>query len=204
VTVLELWGMREMYQAQLRHQGFHSVVDSYPWITVIESPDTNWAEDRTAYITADMMLAHPEIKAIWHQGGHTGMLKGLEAIGRLLPLDDPDHLIITSTDCDTVLWDAIIEGRADAVATHALAESMDICLQVAITNIVLGQPVEKFYQCPFIMVSQDNIDTVQIGGVPPYPGWPRGQWDVWLPADPEPDYGFPQPSLELWKQYMGY
>jgi ABC-type sugar transport system substrate-binding protein len=205
VTVLEEWGMREMYTAQMRHQGFHSVVDSYPWITVIESPDTNWAPQQTATITADMMQDHPEIKAIWHHGcGGAGIVPGLDSIGRLYPIEHPDHIIVASNDSDIATWDQIIDGSADACSTHAMAEPTDIGLQVATTNVVLGQPVDSFYQCPYIMVTRDNIDTVQIGGVPPYPAWPRDRWELWLPADPEPDYGFPQPSLELRMLYMGY
>jgi len=204
-TVLELWGMREMLTAQLRHEGFHSVVDNYPWITVIESADTNWSLDQTANITMDVVAAHPEIVAIWHHGcGGAGMVPGLEAIGRLYPVDDPDHIIIASNDAEIAMWDAIHDNRADVVSTHGLAEPIDICFQVAVTSVVFGQPVDSFYQCPYIMVDASNISTVQIGGVPPYPGWPRGRWDLWLPADPEPDYGFPQPSLELRMLYMGY
>jgi hypothetical protein len=132
------------------------------------------------------------------------MVPGLESIGKLLPLDDPNHIIIASNDAEIAMWDAIAEGRADTCSSHGGVEPSDICLQVAITNVVLGQPVEKFYKCPFIMIDASNIATVQIGGVPPYPGWPRGRWDTWLPADPLADYGFPQPSLALRKQYVGY
>ena len=204
-VVGEMWGMREMLTAQLRSEGFHLAVDKEPWITVIESADTDWAEEKTATIIGDMVMAHPEIVAFFHHGcGGAGMIPGLEAIGMLLPLDDPDHIIIASNDAEIAMWDAVAEGRADTFSTHGGVEPSDIAWQVAITYVVLGQPVEKFYKCPFIMVTVDNVGTVQIGGVPPYPGWPRGRWDLWLPADPEADYGFPQPSLELRMQYQGY
>ena len=132
------------------------------------------------------------------------MIQGLEQVGMLLPIEHPNHIIVASNDLEFAMWDAIVDGWADAVSTHSLAEPTDIGFQVTVTNVVLGQPVDSFYQCPYIMIDATNINTVQIGGVPPYTGWPRGRWDVWLPADPEPDYGFPQPSLELRKLYMGY
>jgi len=205
VVVGELWGIRGMKTAQLRSDGFHKVIDRYPWITVIQTEDTNWNNEVTKAITANLIMDHPEVKALFHHGcGGTGMFNGLESNGKLLPLDDPNHIIVVSNDCEIVMWDQVINGWADAFSTHGGVEPTDICLQVAITNVILGQPVEKFYQCPYIMVDKSNIDTVQIGGVPPYPGWPRGRWDTWLPADPFPDYGFPQPSLALRKQYMGY
>lgn len=197
-VILEEWGMREMSTAQLRHEGFHKAVDREAWITVLESEDTNWAEDQTATITADMVMANPEIVALFHHGcGGAGMVPGLESIGMLLPLDDPDHIVIASNDAEIAMWDAVSDGRADTFSTHGGVEPTDICLQVAITSVVFGQPVEKFYKCPFIMVDASNVDTVQIGGVPPYPGWPRGRWDTWVPADPSADYGFEQPSMEL-------
>jgi ABC-type sugar transport system substrate-binding protein len=197
--------MREMATAQLRSEGFHKVIDRYPWITVIQSADTNWAEEQTATITADMVMAHPEIVALFHHGcGGAGMVPGLESIGKLLPLDDPEHIIIASNDAEIAMWDAIREGRADTCSTHGGVEPTDVCLQVAMTNVILGQPVEKFYQCPFFMVDASNIDTIQIGGVPPYPGLPRGRWDLWVPCDPQDAYGFPQPSFEMREMYQGY
>jgi ABC-type sugar transport system substrate-binding protein len=206
VVVGELWGMREMKTAQLRSEGFHKAVDREPWINVIESVDTNWAEEQTATITADMVMAHPEIKAFFHHGcGGAGMVPGLESIGMLLPLDHPDHIVIASNDTENAMWDAVAAGTgADTFSTHGAVEPTDVAIQAAITHVIFGQPVESFYKCPFIMITADNIDTVQIGGVPPSAGWPRDRWDLWVPMDPEPDYGFPQPSLELRKKYVGY
>jgi ABC-type sugar transport system substrate-binding protein len=204
-VVGELWGMREMETSQLRHDGFYDVISDYDWIRVVQSKDTNWAPEQTATIVADMLRAHPDIVAFFHHGcGAPGILDGLESMDKLLPRDDPDHIIITSNDAEFRIWDAILDGTADACASHGGVEPSDVCLQVAMTSVILGQPVEEFYQCPYFMVDAGNIDTIQIGGVPPYPGWPRDRWDVWLPADPEPDYGFPQPSLELRELYMGY
>lgn len=204
-VILEMWGMREMLTAQLRNEGFHKAVDRESWITVLESEDTNWAADQTATITANMVMANPEIVALFHHGcGGQGMVPGLESIGMLLPLDDPDHIIIASNDAEIAMWDAVKDGRADTFSSHGGVEPSDICLQIAMTSVILGQPVEKFYKCPFIMIDSTNIDTVQIGGVPPYPGLPRGRWDTWVPADPQDDYGFPQPSFDLRMQYQGY
>jgi ABC-type sugar transport system substrate-binding protein len=205
VVVGELWGMREMKTSQLRHEGFHKATDPVTWITVLESADTNWGEELTATLTADMAIAHPEIKAFFHHGcGGAGMVPGLEGIGMLLPIGDPNHIVIVSNDAESAMWDGVLEGKADCFSTHGGVEPTDVCLQVAITNVIFGQPVEKFYSCPFIMVTIDNIDTVQIGGIPPAPGWPRGRWDTWLPMDPLEPYGFPQPSLALRQQYVGY
>ena len=204
-VVAELWGMREMLTAKLRNEGFHKVIDPIDWITVIETKDTNWAEEQTATITADTIMANPEVVALFHHGcGGQGMVPGLESIDMLLPLDDPDHIIIASNDAENAMWDAVLDGRADTFSTHGMVEPSDICFQVAVTSVVLGQPVEKFYQCPFLMVDASNILTVQIGGVPPSCGMPRGRWDLWVPLNPLPEYGFPQPSLALRQQYMGY
>jgi len=204
-VVAELWGMREMLTSKLRNEGFHKAIDPIDWITVIETKDTNWAEEQTATITADTIMAHPEVVALFHHGcGGQGMVPGLESIDMLLPLDDPDHIIIASNDAENAMWDAVLDGRADTFSTHGMVEPSDICFQVAVTSVVLGQPVEKFYQCPFLMVDISNINSVQIGGVPPSCGMPRGRWDLWVPMDPLEDYGFPQPSLALRMQYMGY
>jgi len=204
-VIAEEWGMREMLTSKLRHEGFHKAIDPVTWITVIETEDTDWAEAKTATITADTIMAHPEVVALFHHGcGGQGMVPGLESIDMLLPLDDPDHIIIASNDAENAMWDNVLAGKADTFSTHGMVEPSDICFQVAVTSVVFGQPVEKFYQCPFLMVDASNINTVQIGGVPPSCGMPRGRWDLWVPMNPLPEYGFPQPSLALRMQYMGY
>jgi len=205
VVIAEEWGMREMLTAKLRHEGFHKAIDKYPWITVLETADTDWNETKTATITADTVMAHPEVKGLFHHGcGGQGMVPGLESINRLLPLNDPNHIVIASNDAENAMWDNVLAGKADAFSTHGLVEPSDICFQVAITNVLFGQPVAKFYQCPFLMVDATNINTVKIGGVPPSCGLPRGKWYTWIPMNPLPEYGFPQPSLALRMQYVGY
>jgi ABC-type sugar transport system substrate-binding protein len=207
VVVGELWGMRDMKTAQLRSEGFHKVIDTVPWISVIQSADTDWAEEKTATITADLVIAHPEIKALFHHGcGGAGMVPGLESIGQLLPVSDPNHIVIASNDAEIAMWDNIAAGKADTCSTHGGVEPTDIALQVAYTSVILGQPVKSFYQCPFLMVDAANVNTVKIAGVPPYPSMPRGDWATWIPADParEPNYGFPQPTVTLRKQLQGY
>jgi ABC-type sugar transport system substrate-binding protein len=207
VVVGELWGMRDMKTAQLRSEGFHKVIDTVPWISVIQSADTDWAEEKTATITADLVIAHPEIRAVFHHGcGGAGMVPGLESIGKLTPLDDPEHIIIASNDTEIAMWDNVKAKRADTFSTHGTCEPVDVALQVAYTSVILGQPVKSFYQCPFLMVDASNIDTVKIAGVPPAAGLPRARWDTWVPLDParEPNYGFPQPTVALRKQLQGY
>ncbi|GAI88807.1 unnamed protein product, partial [marine sediment metagenome] len=119
VCMSEIWGQRSLQTAQDRHAGFHTAVDASPLITVIESSDSNWSPEQAANITMDMLLTNPEIGGVFSHGGEApGVVEGLRSIGRLTPLDDPDHIIVATNDIDTLVAQSVIDGTVDACGSH--------------------------------------------------------------------------------------
>ena len=204
MTVLEIWGQRSLQTAQDRHTGFRKPIDASPLITVIESSYSNWSPEEAANITMNELTAHPEIGGIYSQEGEApGVVEGLRSIGRLLPVDDPDHVIVATNDIDTLVAQSVQEGTVDACGSHQSVDLQDIATQVAFTYSVLGQNVPARLSVPMYLVTPENVNTLKMLGIPIYPLLPPGRWDLWPPSDCA-EIGLPQPTEALRMQYQGY
>jgi len=203
--LFEVWGMRSLDIEQERHTGFRKPVDQCDLITVMESADTDFTDEKTADLVIDAFTAYPELNAIYvHGGGGTGAIEGLRAIGRLVPADDPNHVITALNDCDTVTVEALDEGRLDAFGTHGPWDLGDTAVKLALTYAVLGQPVVARVDIAMQVCTIENIDTLrQLGGPAAWPRMPAGQWDLWPVLDAT-ELGIETPTVEMRMQLQGY
>jgi ABC-type sugar transport system substrate-binding protein len=202
--ILEIWGQRALQTSQDRHAGFHKAVDKSDLITVTESEDSNWSPDKAADIVANALTADPTINAIYSHGGEApGVVNGLRAIKRLLPLKDPNHVIVATNDIDPLVAKAIDEGLVDACGSHQACDLMDIATQVAFTAVVLKQPVPKRIVVPMYVITPQNINNLKMLGLPTYPKLPVKAWDQWPPLNCA-QIGIPTPTKELRKKTAGY
>ncbi|MFC2024229.1 sugar ABC transporter substrate-binding protein [Chloroflexota bacterium] len=207
IKIYEVWGTRDLQLGQQRHKAFRKPLDGHPLIEVVESPDSGWTDEGASNLVMDWFTANPEFNACWVMGGgSTGAIDALRAIGRLLPKDDPGHVILTTHDQDTRVVEAIDAGELDACTTHSPYQLLDVGTKVMFQHLVLGQPIEKWYEIPMKAITADNIDTPDgwVFGAPAYPRMAPGQWDLWPILDTEEFLGFPTPTVELRKQYQGY
>ena len=186
IYVFEIWGDMAVESSQHRHQGFHAAVDAHPdLITVIESGDKGWwSVEAAADYVIDAFTAHPELNGTYqHGGGSAGSLEGLRAIGRLLPIGDPDHVYISTNDSDTLGAIEMDAGTVDAFANHGGWHLSDVAVKIAFTHVVLGQPVPRFVDLPLVVITPETIDTHYFfGALAAYPRMPKAH-DLWPVLD---------------------
>ncbi|MCD6453507.1 MAG: sugar ABC transporter substrate-binding protein [Dehalococcoidales bacterium] len=206
-----------------RHQGFHLAVDKYPdLIDVIISPDTRGGDELSATYTQDALTAHPEINGVFvHDGGGTGTLEGIKAAGRLVPPDDPKHVICAFNDIDTAVIKAMDDGLLEATGTHTFYDLCDIVVKTTFNHLILGKAQPHDITSPMLLVTKDNLDTQTLYGV--HQAWPRmpaGEWDKWPIMDTSyegmlsrgetplicdgKDGGIDTPTTALRKELKGY
>jgi len=202
--VYEVWGWKVMETAHQRHEGFHNAVDGHPLITVIESPDTQWSPEISANFIIDAFTTNPDLNAVYNHGsGLSGIPEGLRGIDRLLPYEDPDHVLVGTNDCDSRVVENMEKGYVDAFLTHGGWHLGDGAVKLMLTCIVCGKPVPKEVLCPTFLVTPENIDTEFFFGALSYPKMPLNQWDIW-PALDTTEIGIEAPTLALRMEYMGY
>ena len=204
INVLELWGNRGEQTMVDRHNGFLKGIAEHPLITVMESPDTHYSAEEMANATMDAFTAHPELNAIFGQASCAGVIDALEGIGRLKPVGDPDHVIGVFIDNETQTIDAIYDGFIDGVSSHGPRDMIDVVTQVAFLYIVVGQPVPEEIVIPMVIITPENISTVEVmGDLADWTALPYQQYDKWKVLDIT-QIGLPTPTKTLRMQQMGY
>ena len=149
LNIYEVWGLRSQDLCQERHRGLHKIVDQCELITVTESPDCKWSDEIAANLVMDAFTAHPELNALYCQGGGgTGAIEGLSAIGRLVPPDDPKHVLCAFNDCDTRTVEVLDAGKIDAFGTHQAWDLCDVAVKLAFLHTILGQPIPDRWTFP--------------------------------------------------------
>lgn len=215
----EVWGDMATDTAQARHRGFHSAVDTRPdLITVAESGDTKWSDEVACSYVMDAFTAHLEYNAIYvHGGGSTGTVEALRSMGRLLPPDDPKHVVVVTNDVDTVVFQAVLDGLLDGCGTHQSWDLADIWVKLLFTRAILGQPTAQEVAIPMKVITLDNIYTAEgtVLGAPVYPLMPAAQWDLWPVLDSsktgslvmnpgDVPYALKTPTKEMRMELLGY
>ena len=204
IHIFEIWGPKSMAQLVERHTGFHRVVDGHPLITVLESTESFCTEEVTTDYTLDAFTAHPELNGIFHQcGGCTGVVPALAALDRLLPIDDPDHVLVATFEGNSILMDEMVKGNIDACASFGGWHQVDACVKLAFTSIVLGQPVPKVVDIPLFLLTGDTIKTEQMFGAVYWAAMPMNQWDLWPVLDTT-SLGLETPTKAMRMQLKGY
>lgn len=116
----ELLGRESDTNAQVRHRGFHSVLDNDPALKMVAAQSANWSQSEGFSKTETILQAHPEINGII-AGNDTmalGALAAVRSAGRhditIVGFDgSPDAIsAITNGDLDaTTLQPAVVIAR---------------------------------------------------------------------------------------------
>ena len=198
VNVFEVWGDMAADSAHERHDGFHNAVDGNPMITVMESADTKWSEETATNYVMDAFTAHSELNAIFVQGGGAaGSVEALRLLDRLVPADDPEHVMLCATDCDVRIMEEMDAGNVEVCATHYSWAVCDGAIKQIIWNVIKGQPVERTVFLPLKVITRDTMRTddglyfgTVVGSL-----MPQAKWDLW-PVRDLTAYGIETPMAD--------
>jgi ABC-type sugar transport system substrate-binding protein len=183
--IYEVWGQRSNASSQARHEGFHKGLGNNPLITVTESADSGWDTAKMGELVMDAFSADPTLNAIFQHGaGATGVIEGLRSIGKLKPLDDPQHILFANNEDDNDMRQAMDDGYIDAMISNSPVPMVGSTVMNIGTYLILGQDVQHDTYIPNLIVTPENSWTLQQYGVPAlWPRLPQGKWDIW----PVPD-----------------
>jgi ABC-type sugar transport system substrate-binding protein len=188
-----------------RERGFLAGLNDHPNITVMVSPDNQGSDEIAASIVMDAFTAHPDLNALYIlAAGSTGGVVGLEQIGRLLPIDDPNHVIVAVNDCDTRIVQGIDDGNVDGCGSHGPVDMAGVLSNLIFLHLVVGEPIVSDVSIPMVFISHENVDTLQRFGVPgAWPRLPTEKWDLW-PVQDTTEIDIPIPTKEMRMKNMGY
>lgn len=139
-VVLELQGDMKTNVAQLRGQGFHSVVDAYPEIKVVPR-QTHWRAARFASET-QAVLETTQIHGIFMHADSVGVsavLPILKQRGLLFKHGHKDHICITTIDATPSALEAIRQRYVDHASSQPLPDFGLIARWI--DKEIKGQPI---------------------------------------------------------------
>jgi len=206
INLLEIWAIPDSVHIQSRHVALHEVIDGHPLINVVaETAGTGGSSETTAAYVEDAVGAHPEINAIFGDGGgQDAAVDGLRAAGRLFKVGDPNHIILIGNDTDARTIQAVVDGYWDAFGTHQPWDLADLPVKLLLTSVILGESVPQEVVVPMEAVTSENIETIKVFGATPCYVWmPAGNWDLWPVLDTS-EIGLEAPTVEMRKDLKGY
>jgi ABC-type sugar transport system substrate-binding protein len=138
--VLEVQGLMTQTLAQVRSAGLHEIVDQYPEIVVTAKP-ADFDTGKATTVIQDWLTANPDADAIWlaSDANYTPAAKAaLSAIGRWVPVDDENHVILVGMDGSNIAVNAAKCGYMDYVADFTFPIISPILAEQVLTYLETG------------------------------------------------------------------
>ncbi|MCC6801670.1 MAG: sugar ABC transporter substrate-binding protein [Anaerolineae bacterium] len=150
VAILE--GIPGAPSAQARQQGFVTVLESYPDITVVTSLTANYAREEAARVMEDVLQANPELDAVY---GHNdemalGAVRAIEAAGLT------GQIKVYGIDAT----DDALQAIRDGLMVATVKQQPDLEMATAVESaaaILRGESVEPTVIIPLVAVTADNL-----------------------------------------------
>jgi len=143
--VLEITGNLGQNVGQQRRDGFHSVVDQYPGIEVIQKVG-DWDAAVGQQIALDVLTSDPDLRGIYFHSDNVygaGTVAALQQVRGSVPLrGEEGHMIMTSVDCGPWALENIWSGVHDGCG---------------------GQPVSDFPVVSYYMEKVFNGEAIEEG-----------------------------------------
>jgi ABC-type sugar transport system substrate-binding protein len=159
--VISIMGQLEIVLGRERQQGFEEVAAKNS--DVIQMLDykveAKW-DNNAAYIaTKDGFSKYPDANAIFVMSDCmlVGVLQALREIGKLYPVDNPNHITIASIDADENGIKAINDGYLDVAVEHNAALHSDIAARV-IVDYLHGKSIPKEIIFEPFVVTRANVN----------------------------------------------
>lgn len=181
VKVCFIWGMHSQDMCQRRNEGFIRSADQYPdLLTVVESPDSNWAPETMATLVQDAFTSDPSLNAVFIMGGLPScVISGLKVVDRLYPVGDAKHVVVINYDMNPTTIHEMEEGNIDGCLSHQGIDLVQAIDNFLFYNVVMGKTVPGRTDIPLVPMTTENMDTLQCFGVDlNYSHFTWREWDI--------------------------
>ncbi len=152
--VLVIEGLSGNITGQKRARGFaNRLREKAPGLTIVASLPGDWDRGKAANITNDLMLRHPDLKAIFaaNDGMALGAVEAAYAAGR------GEEILIVGVDGNSDAVKSIKAGRLDASVAQ-LPYLVGKQAVEKVSQVLKGQKVEKFQFVPTLVLTKQVLD----------------------------------------------
>ena len=167
LVIFEQWCPMFLEVCSLRSEGFMDYVENSDWLSVFYQNDNVPPGSQESVMNGimDVLPSHPECNAIYADGGFSeGVTQGLEAIDRLYPIGDPNHVVFTLQDGYPLTYEIWREHHSiDMLCANSPYVQGDLIAKAALTYVCLGETVPDYMEVPIEGVTDDNLEMSKWG-----------------------------------------
>ena len=208
LQTLVVWCLKGQDMQWDRYNGFMGPIERNPDLVniVLEVGETLGSNELTQQFIVDAFTTHPELDSMYVIcGGGSGAPEGLRAIDRLVPPDDPDHVITCLNDKDIVPHQQLLEGNIDCVLSHPNPDTSDVMVKTMFKALILGQPVDQQVSLPMQLVTRDTMNDRWYGVRLSWPYLIDDYGDSYnWPILDTTVLGIETPTVQMRKELVGY
>lgn len=167
LKVLVVQGLKGSTAAEQREQGFLEAIAGHDNIEVVATAYGAWSGTDSQQAVLNAFQSHPEINAIFNTSdvNTVGTVEALRQLGKLHPVGDPGHILMTSNDGFPYGLDFIRDGFVDANATQQMLKMGADALTAIVAYIKDGtKPSSKQNYIPPVVVTSENVDDAELWG----------------------------------------
>lgn len=131
-TVLAINGELSTSNGKDRADGFAEEIAKHPEITLIEQSATQWNGPMSGDITTTVLSQHPDLAGIFIASDalfFDPVSAVLNGRGRLVPVGDEGHVVITGIDGSPVGMQAVRDGYMDATMSQPVVDYATLAVE---------------------------------------------------------------------------
>lgn len=158
IQVLELLGALNDQNGIDRSKGFRDAFKALPDVEIISMP-TDWDSAKALAATQNAFQANPNISAIFAATDTQipGIQTVLSNIGKLKPVGEAGHIVVTGINGSNDGYEATKNGIADGIVVMDLNTTGKTAIQLA-TTLIEGKGVDKTNVIPGNFYDSSNIE----------------------------------------------
>lgn len=161
-TVLNVYGSLSASVWRDRKDGFEEVLGKYPDIELVSRP-TDTLQEKARAVAGATLSEYPELDAAHGPTDSLtqAMLPAFEAAGRLAPVGDTKHLILTSIDGNPSALKWISDGTLDASVSQDPVAYAQICVEMLDKYSVKGKevPLTEYVNDDYVWKKAPVVDS---------------------------------------------
>lgn len=145
-----------------RHKAWTEVEASEKAWTTVATVPTEWKPDKFYSGALNALQAHPEANCMYVASDFTfsSVENALEAVGKLAPAGDPNHIWIAAEDVNPQGYEAMKKGYID-VGTTWEAWTVAVKLDEILVKIAKGEPVDPVNLVEGRLATPETVDSLE-------------------------------------------
>lgn len=157
-TYVELFGNPTDNNAQVRSDAYHSVIDQYPDLELLQTETANWDRAEGKQKMEVLLSAHPDLDGVI--SGNDEMALG--AIQALREADRLDDVVVLGFDGNPDAIEAVLAGDMIATVLQPIVQATTLAVEQADNFLRTGETgadaEKQAIDC--ILITQENAATV--------------------------------------------